>query len=325
MVQRITLTLCTLIFLILMIGCNDSGTSPSPPNTITYYQETMYPATGGFLEWGVVSVTIPPNALQDTTIISVGSAENPADYNPLVNHARVGAIYQLDPDGTTFMLPVTVRIGYSSEALGSFAAATLQIMTYSAADPDPVPLSNPVVDSVNHYVTGETDHFSYVFLAGATVVGSGNATYPPASGGNPQGNWNVDHVDYLPQQPWQDSLEVVVSCTVAGAYVISSPDWESNLLTTTIVRTILHLPGSNIVILDDSTYTVHHYWGSYAVSGSQFNSVITASSTNPENVGNIETQYYTASGDSLIFYRTEEIEGFVFDVYSVFIREGANP
>jgi hypothetical protein len=162
----LALMILTLSALGLLMSCSKEEDNPAGPvptsNTLT-----IYPPLGGTVAFGSAEVSIPPNALTDTTDVTVALAPDAPNYTIPPNTAQVGQIYAFTPEGLTFDIPVAITMQYTNWELGSHNENTLTLLTYSDAGATPVAISNITRDPDNNKVSGTTTHFSY-FMIGAT-------------------------------------------------------------------------------------------------------------------------------------------------------------
>ncbi|MFZ5484884.1 MAG: hypothetical protein ACOZB0_11705 [Pseudomonadota bacterium] len=101
---------------------------------------------------GRVSLTIPPNALEQLTTITL---------QPITNHAHggQGRAYRLTPEGLQFQMPAKLSFSYTDEELGGTSPQVLGI-AFQRADGVWQWAEGPVVDTTARTVTVETHHFS---------------------------------------------------------------------------------------------------------------------------------------------------------------------
>lgn len=154
-----------LIFsLLLLCNCNKEEDYTNKQNTKAFVTEVGTPvgsesfvsvgASGGTIisPDGLLTVTIPSQALESETKISI---------QPLSNEAPLGlgSGYRLQPEGTKFSKPIQLVFHYSDALLDGTAADFLWIVT-QAADGSWNALLKSVVDKYAKTVTVETTHFS---------------------------------------------------------------------------------------------------------------------------------------------------------------------
>jgi hypothetical protein len=152
----------------LLPGCSkdedNNSVGPGPSSS----SQTIFPGVGGTVTFGSASVTIPVNALTDTTEITVAVAPNAPNYTTPPNTAQIGQIYAFTPAGLDFNIPVTVTMQYTNLELGPYIENNLTLLTYSEAGATPVTLANITRDPDNNQVSGTTTHFTYIMI-GATL------------------------------------------------------------------------------------------------------------------------------------------------------------
>jgi hypothetical protein len=114
-----------------------------------------------------VSLEIPAGALQQDVTITIGMVENPPALP--ANTRAVGGVLDFGPDGSTFEVPLTVRIPYTWQDLrqaGVSDPAELEVMTFN-----PVTLAWEAipVDRVEGWdLIYTVNHFS-IFATGKSV------------------------------------------------------------------------------------------------------------------------------------------------------------
>ncbi len=166
---------------LLTVGCfhndsdDDHNGNPLGPNPGSS-TGTIDPATGGTVNYGAVTLDVPPGAVTAPTDITVSLLSNPPNLTPPANQAFIGETYLFSP-AMTFNLPVTITFAYDDADLGSYDENTLSILRYSGATATPVELSDVYVDLQGNKVSGQTTQFSYMRLR---VMLGGGLNPPPA-------------------------------------------------------------------------------------------------------------------------------------------------
>lgn len=104
---------------------------------------------------GVLTVTVPPEAVADTFTLTIGDA-------PDAPAGNIGAAYEVGPTGQQFDVPVEISYDFSRFDLGSATPDELQVATVDPNSADVVwtPLSGRSIDASAGVVVGVTDHFS---------------------------------------------------------------------------------------------------------------------------------------------------------------------
>jgi PKD repeat protein len=112
------------------------------------------------------TLSIPPGALEEETVITVGDVTN--DFPPIPNGLRpVGLPISLEPHGLAFQIPVTVKIPYSDEMLawaGITSPEDLLLKTYDLSTNEWTDVPIVQVDTQNGVIVTEIDHFSLFSL-----------------------------------------------------------------------------------------------------------------------------------------------------------------
>jgi hypothetical protein len=89
---------------------------------------------------------------------------------PPADASVIGLTYDFRPDGATFSEPVTITFTYNPNNIpAGFNEEDLSIALYNESTGEWVVLDNIVVDTVNHTITGETNHFSAFTVMAFTV------------------------------------------------------------------------------------------------------------------------------------------------------------
>ncbi len=311
--------LLLILSLALMMGCSkDDETTPTGPGTGSN-TVTIDPAIGGSVDYGDAAVNIPAGALNAQTDISVGIPASPPTYTQPANTDQVGETYEFGPAGTTFNMPIEVTFSYADNNLGSNDESSLTIMTFTTAGAAPVELSNVTVDETNNVITGETDHFSFFVLIISTSGGGGGDIPPEPQGGNPVGNWIFDYLSVPEIQ--NDSLRLTITGTGEGTNNLTETVFVSDLTLMLNIHIEMYISpeiGWYITNTQDTTY--ENISGTYVTQGVEMTTTITASTTNPEYIGDVRTVGYTAESNRLIFYQVAGSEGLEYNMYVVYRR-----
>jgi hypothetical protein len=110
------------------------------------------------------SVTIPKGtqaldkAGKPLTAITCNPPPAPAPAPPAAN---ILAAYEFGPSGATFATPITIEMKYDPAAIpAGLAESGLVIAFFDAATGNWVPLGNIIIDTVNHAISCQTNHFT---------------------------------------------------------------------------------------------------------------------------------------------------------------------
>jgi hypothetical protein len=301
----LSILLCSLGTTLFLMGCSKDSDTPTGSGPPVGSNSANVPPTGGTVSYETASVTIPNGALPDSTEITVGIPANAPTYSQPTNSAQVGSTFQCEcnPAVATFGEDVTITMTYTDGQIGSNNESTLKIMSYENQGEAPVVLGNVTVNAATNTVTGTTRHFSYFVLIVSTGGGGGPSVIPPnPEGGNPQGNWTFANlsVDTVANQQYRMSM----TGSGSGSLEIEATNWESNLTLTTHTRTEIFQAGQWIFVTQwDSTWT-EHIWGTYIIQqDTLLVTTITGSDTNPEYIGDVRTDGFTATEDWMVMYQ----------------------
>jgi len=145
-------------------------------------------------------LTIPSGALKSDTTISIGRVDNPPALPEGLNF--VGAPIDLEPEGTNFNSPSTIKIPYHDEYLSDAGVSddsNLNLYSYNKSSGIWTPVNIISIDRVNKIITANINHFSYYAITGYSGT-------PPSDLGTPQPGdlvyclgligegWNPGHV-----------------------------------------------------------------------------------------------------------------------------------
>jgi len=134
---------------------------------VTVTSEGTIPPTGGIIEDNSgVKLRIPNNALDDTTIITIGHIENPPSLPDTIK--GIGLTYHFGPVGIEFSFPVIIKIPFSPndlKAAGILTFDQIKLFYFSTYTGNWEELHIVEIDSVSYIVHAEVSHFSYYTLA----------------------------------------------------------------------------------------------------------------------------------------------------------------
>ncbi|PIU56586.1 MAG: hypothetical protein COS88_02675, partial [Chloroflexi bacterium CG07_land_8_20_14_0_80_51_10] len=143
---------------------------------------------------------------KDGNPLSQITCRPPATPAPAPADNNVIAVYDLGPNGATFNPPITVTMKYDPAELPQGVAETDLVLAYYDVTAGVwVPLTDIVVDTVNHTVSGKTSHFTqfavlsptapppvkYALTVAVDPIGSGTVTLSPVQ---PAGGYDVGTV-----------------------------------------------------------------------------------------------------------------------------------
>jgi len=143
-----------------------------------------------------VSLQIPAGALSDDCTITIGVINNPPALPP--NTKAIGQIIEFGPSGTTFLLPVTIKIPYTQADLdnaGISDPSQLEIFTYNTATVSWAIIPVDSVDTANNHLICQVDHFS-MFTLGVSIQSSAD-TSEDSSAGNDEGGGGGCFIDLV--------------------------------------------------------------------------------------------------------------------------------
>ncbi|MBW2622010.1 MAG: right-handed parallel beta-helix repeat-containing protein, partial [Deltaproteobacteria bacterium] len=127
-----------------------------------------------------VSVAIPPGAITEDCTITIGLVTNPP---ALPEYTKaIGLVTEFGPAGTTFAIPVSIKIPYTQDDLDNAEVddpAELEVWTYNTSTLtwEEIPVAR--VDETNMRLICEVDHFS-MYITGKSIAPPPSA---PVSGG----------------------------------------------------------------------------------------------------------------------------------------------
>jgi hypothetical protein len=187
--QRITVTLCTLLLAVLLFSCKkETGVKPDTQNPAPVGVATpvgapdggagiekTIGATGGTIESrdGRLKLTIPAGAVTGNQTFSIQSITNT---NPLA----VGAAYRLQPHGVTFAKPITIQFEYTDAEIKNTLPEALGI-AYQDAENIWQAQGGAVLDKGAQTLKVTTTHFSdWVLFESIYMISS--ATVVPVNG-----------------------------------------------------------------------------------------------------------------------------------------------
>jgi cell wall-associated NlpC family hydrolase len=186
----------TVVFISNCGGGGSDGSSSTGAGNSTYdYTTTVKPIKSQTISassGGVISVTdntslisgvkltIPPNALQSDTKITIAEVNNPPEIPTGKNF--VGTPIDLGPDGTKFTNPLIIEMPYTDEQLRNAGISDDTALNLYCFDKSSNTWSQAdilSIDTVNNKIQANIYHFSYLAITGL------NGT-PPADLGIPQ-------------------------------------------------------------------------------------------------------------------------------------------
>ena len=113
-------------------------------------------------------LVIPPGALKSDTAISIGRVDNPPTLPVGLNY--VGAPIDLEESNNlTFNSPLTIKLHYSEESLsdaGLSDDSNLEVYSYDKLTDNWTKVNLISVDTTNHIISAEINHFSYYAITG---------------------------------------------------------------------------------------------------------------------------------------------------------------
>ncbi len=164
--------LVSLLSWVIVAGCSTPAPAPAPaaqagvePGPLT--QATIGPSGGAIAAaYGGLTVDVPPGAVTSNVKFTVQSV-------PAPGAGSVGQVFELEPSGTLFALPVVLSFHYLAADLGGRAPAGLAAATYVAGRWSPV---HSQVDAAGLTVTASVTHFSPWGLVFAPAVAGADAS-----------------------------------------------------------------------------------------------------------------------------------------------------
>ena len=159
--------LVSVLALLLLISCSDLLKSEDEDDTTHVLVDAE---SGGSVSSpdGLLSLTIPPNALNEDTYIDIGVVD-PSDYPDEIAGAELaGKVYSLGPDGLALNSPAAVEIEMTEDELDSDVAndeyrVVGGALLSSDGTLEPMDTSTVRYDLEDTILfTGELSHFSYI-------------------------------------------------------------------------------------------------------------------------------------------------------------------
>jgi hypothetical protein len=298
----ITLILMLSTVLILSSCSKDDSSNNSSGPPVGSSTQSITPQNGGSVDYQSATVTIPPGALNTTTDISVGIPASSPTYTEPANSDQVGSVYEFGPDGTNFNTAVTVTMSYDQAAIGTKDESTLKIYTFTDANLTPDILGNIQVNETTNTVTGTTTHFSYCVLIIASGTGPGPIPEHP-TGGNPQGNWTFQSLTVDTTLVGENS-RISETGTGDGTLTMTATTFASDLTLMTHIVSEAYYGGAWHVLNQNDVNTHEVISGTYVIENDTLMvTTITASPTNPDYIGDIRTDGFSASSNQLVLYQ----------------------
>ncbi len=130
-----------------------------------------------------VSVEIPSGALTEDCTITIGLVKNPPALPE--NTKAIGLVTEFGPAGTTFAVPVAIKIPYTQEDLDNAEVddpAELEVWTYNTTTLAWEEVSVARVDEINMRLISMVDHFS-MYAIGKSTAPPPSAPVPGGGGG----------------------------------------------------------------------------------------------------------------------------------------------
>ena len=169
------LPIISLSFLVVITGCNvdgDQGGDLVAPYGAQPGGSTSATIglTGGRLNYGALSITVPFGALSSFTDVAVGIPETEPGYVLPDDVKQIDYIYESKPAGTTFDFPVSVVFMYSDQAVANYDESTVTIWTFAGEGDTLVMLDDLFIDFENNTVIGVAGHLAYFVMTVSTDV-----------------------------------------------------------------------------------------------------------------------------------------------------------
>jgi hypothetical protein len=182
-VERVSLAILFSAVVMLAGGCGgDSGTNSVPGgNQSTTAQQFTVDQTGGTIVYRspvndvTVTLTIPPGALNGSTVITIDHAQN----FPAASGLVTGAVFDFGPNGLVFNFPANLSIAYGASIIGGLPESDLRIQKVNGSSWEPLLGS---VDAANNIVSTTINGFS---IFGLKTIAATGGTPPPGGGGTP--------------------------------------------------------------------------------------------------------------------------------------------
>ena len=121
------------------------------------------------------SVTIPAGTTGTTSdgrpisSITVALPEEPPSPPPTGENI-VSTPYEFGPSGAHFSPPITMTISYDPAKVTPGTESSLVVAYYSLSDAQWITISGGVVDTANHTITVQVDHFTSFAIFGETAT-----------------------------------------------------------------------------------------------------------------------------------------------------------
>jgi hypothetical protein len=121
------------------------------------------------------SVVFPPGAVPDEVFVSIAQVDEASVPPPSGGFELLGSVYDFSAEDTagnpvtSFGKMLTITLRYDPADLGGLDELSLTINYYDEGLASWVPILPSFVDTVNHTVTAETDHFSLYALFGIPI------------------------------------------------------------------------------------------------------------------------------------------------------------
>jgi len=224
-IERVLLAVLLSAVVMAAGGCSgDSGTNPVPGGSqSTTLQQFTVDQTGGTVAYRspiqdvTVTLTIPPGALNGSTVITVDHAQN----FPAASGLVTGAVFDFGPDGLIFNIAAELSFAYGASIIGGLTETDLRIHQANATSWTPL-LGSP--DTANNIVSTTINGFSIFGLK--TIPATGGT--PPPSGGVGTDTWATIQADILQ-----------VRCVLCHNNTPSAPlglSWEADQFDTVVTN-----------------------------------------------------------------------------------------
>jgi len=147
------------------------GADAAAPGAI----ETMVGPIGGALGIGAATLIIPSGALDGEVVISIRPIPAP------VSGVFLGSVFDIEPSGTQFKLPVTVTLSYANTNLGGLPSSAFAVSTVVGGAWKALP--GLIRDANAQTISGTTTHLSpYALVEQKVTVGGPDASMKGADG-----------------------------------------------------------------------------------------------------------------------------------------------
>ena len=132
------------------------NSSKVAPNSISDSIKSIIGSSGGNLTTpsGNVTLNIPAGALSNNKSIKVALSDEQ------IAPGNLASVYSFSPDGQTFNVPATIRIKYDPDLIPEAVNQGDLVLAYMSDSGDWEIISDSEVDTTNHVVSGQTNHFS---------------------------------------------------------------------------------------------------------------------------------------------------------------------